>query len=239
VYQKIFTYSYCSVTLFLIATFIAEETSFSGDIPRLPPNLVNFDVSFAFFTGGLTDANFQGINTLNFIDVDGNAFNTTVPRVFGTLPNLQFLYLSDSFLSGDLSFTQGMTAMREIWIDTNPGISGPIFDYIGDITTLESLSMTFNSLTGTIPTTLGQLTEMLQMWLYSNQLTGPVPSQLGNLKSMTILQVEGNMLTGTMPTEICANAMFPTQTLNVLGADCEDGFTCTCCTCCGVVECTA
>jgi Leucine-rich repeat (LRR) protein len=217
-----------------------EETSFSGDIPRLPPNLVNFDISFSFFTGGLNDANFQGINTLNFIDVDGNAFNTTVPKAFATLPNLQFLYLSDAFISGDLSFMQGMTSLREMWLDTNPGISGPIFDYIGSITTLESLSLTFNSLTGTIPTTLGQLTGMTQMWLYSNQLTGPVPSQLGNLKAMTILQVEGNMFAGTMPTEICANTMFPTQVLTVLGADCADpGFNCTCCTCCSLEECSA
>lgn len=227
-----------SHSFILSATLIAEETSFSGDIPRLPPNLVNFDISFAFFTGGLTDANFQGINTLNFVDLDGNAFNTTVPSVFGTLPNLQFLYLSDSFISGDLSFTQGMTAMRELWIDTNPGLSGPLFDYIGDISTLESLSITFSSLTGTIPSSFGNLSVMLQMWLYSNMLTGPVPPQLGNLKAMAILQVEGNMLTGTMPPEVCANTMFPSQVLQVLGADCEDpGFTCTCCTCCSVTEC--
>jgi hypothetical protein len=236
-YPTTFSYSF-SFVLHLIATFIVDETSFSGDIPRLPPNLVNFDGSFAFFTGGLTDANFQGINTLNFVDVDGNAFNSTIPKVFGTLPNLQFLYLSDAFLSGDLSFTQGMTAMRELWIDTNPGLSGPIFDYIGSISTLESLSMTFNSLTGTIPSTLGQLPVLLQMWLYSNQLTGPVPSQLGNLKAMKILQVEGNMLTGTMPAEICANTMFPSQILTVLGADCTDpGFACTCCSCCSLAEC--
>lgn len=220
------------------ATLILDETSFSGDIARLPPNLVNFDISFAFFTGGLTDANFQGINTLNFVDLEGNAFNTTVPTVFGTLPNLQFLYLSDSFISGDLSYMQGMTAMREHWIDTNPGLSGPLFDYIGDITTLESLSITFSSLTGTIPSSFGNLSRMLQMWLYSNMLTGPVPPQLGNLRTMAILQVEGNMLTGTMPPEVCANTVFPSQVLQVLGGDCEGPtFTCTCCTCCSVAEC--
>jgi hypothetical protein len=132
----------------------------------------------------------------------------------------------------------GMTAIREHWIDTNPGLSGPIYDYIGDITTLESFSITFSSLTGTIPTTLGQLTVMLQMWFYSNQLTGPIPTELGNLKAMTILQLEGNMLTGSMPAEVCANTMFPSQTLQVLGADCEDpGFACSCCTCCSLVEC--
>lgn len=93
------------------ATIIADETAFSGVIPRLPENLVNFDISFSFFTGGLIDANFEDIDTFRFIDLDGNAFNTTVPSVFGRLPNLEALYLSDAFLSGDLSYMQGMQGM--------------------------------------------------------------------------------------------------------------------------------
>jgi hypothetical protein len=92
----------------MTATIIADETAFSGAIPRLPENLENFDISFAFFTSGLVDFNFDGINNLRFVDLDGNAFNATVPSVFGRLPNLEFLYLSDSFISGDLSYMQGM-----------------------------------------------------------------------------------------------------------------------------------
>mmetsp|Transcript_24863 Transcript_24863/g.59024 ORF Transcript_24863/g.59024 Transcript_24863/m.59024 type:complete len:540 (+) Transcript_24863:526-2145(+) len=221
-----------------ITTIIAEDTAFTGDIPRLPDNLVNFDVSFAFFTGGLTDANFEGLSEMNFLDLDGNAFNTTVPAVLGSLPNLQFLYLSDAFISGDLSYMSGMAAMREHWIDTNPGLVGTLPALIGDISTLESFSVTFSGLTGPIPTTLGQLENMQQMWLYANQLTGEIPAELGNLMAMRILQVEGNAFVGEMPAEVCANTMFPTQVLEILGADCEDaGFTCTCCTCCSVAQC--
>jgi hypothetical protein len=55
------------------------------------------------------------------------------------------------------------TAIREHWLDTNPGLSGPIFDFIGDISTLESFSVTFAALTGTIPTTIGQLANMTQV----------------------------------------------------------------------------
>jgi Leucine-rich repeat (LRR) protein len=224
--------------LYAAATIIAEETAFAGDIPRLPDNLVNFDISFSFFTGGLTDANFEGLNQMNFIDLDGNAFNSTVPSVFGRLPNLEFLYLSDAFISGDLSYMNGMSAMREHWIDTNPGLSGPVFDFIGSISTLESLSVTFSALTGTLPTTLGNLAAMQQMWLYSNQLTGQIPATLGNLAAMRILQLEGNSFTGSMPAEVCANTQFPTMVIEVLGADCEDpSFTCACCTCCSVLEC--
>jgi len=220
-----------------MTTIIVEETAFAGNIPRLPDFLVNFDISFAFFTGGLTEENFEGLDKLSFVDLDGNAFNSTIPSVFGRLPSLEFLYLSDSFLSGDLSYMQGMSSIREHWIDTNPGLKGPIYDFIGDITTLESWSMTFNSVTGTLPTTLGNLENMQQMWLYSNQLTGTIPPELGNLSSMKILQLEGNALSGSMPPEICANTAFPTMIIETLGADC-DVVDCSCCTCCSVLECT-
>jgi len=222
-----------------MTTIIAEETAFTGDIPRLPDFLVNFDISFAFFTGGLTDANFENLEKLNFIDLDGNAFNSTIPSVFGRLPSLEFLYLSDSFLSGDLSYMEGMSSIREHWIDTNPGLKGPIFDFIGDLSTLESWSMTFNSVTGTLPSSLGNLSSMKQMWLYSNLLTGTIPPELANNRDMRILQLEGNSFTGSMPAEICANTVFPTQIIETLGADCDDvNFECSCCTCCSVLECT-
>jgi len=220
-----------------MTTIIVEETAFAGNIPRLPDNLVNFDISFAFFTGGLTDEKFEGLEKLSFIDLDGNAFNSTIPSVFGRLPSLEFLYLSDSFLSGDLSYMKGMPSIREHWIDTNPGLKGPIYDFIGDITTLESWSMTFNSVTGTIPTTLGNLVDMQQMWLYSNQLTGTIPTELGKLTAMKSLQLEGNNLMGSMPLEICANTAFP-GVIEVLGADC-DLVDCSCCTCCNVLECSS
>jgi hypothetical protein len=224
--------------LCFVATIIAEETAFGGDLPRLPDNLVNFDVSFSFFTGGLTDVNFEGLNQINFIDLEGNAFNSTVPTVFGRLPSLQYLYLSDSFISGDLSYMNGMSSIIEHWADTNPGLSGPVFDFIGSIPTLESWSITFCALTGTLPSTLGNLAAMKQMWLYSNQLTGQIPASLGNLGAMTILQLEGNSFSGSMPDEICANTQFPTMVIEILGADCEDpSFNCSCCTCCSVLEC--
>lgn len=198
---------------------------------------MNFDISFAFFTGGLIDANFEGINTLNFLDFDGNAFNSTAPTVFGRLPNLQFLYLSDAFISGDLSYMEGMSAIREHWVDTNPGLSGQLFDFIGEVSTLESFSVTFSGLSGAIPTSLGNLAALQQLWLYSNKLTGTIPSALGNLDSLRILQLEGNFLVGSMPDEVCDQTQV---VLEVLGADCEDpGFECSCCTCCSVLECNA
>jgi hypothetical protein len=131
-----------------------------------------------------------------------------------------------------------MQAMREHWIDTNPGLGGSIPAFVGDVSTLESFSVTFSGLSGQMPSTLGNLANMQQMWLYSNALTGTIPPELGNLGLMRILQLEGNSFTGSMPAEVCANTQFPSMVIEVLGADCEDpNFECSCCTCCSVLEC--
>jgi len=200
-------YLYCGVT------------GFAGNLPILPSGIIEVDFAFALIDGGLTSAVFQPAQGLQYVNLGGNAFNTSVPAVFSSLPELQFFYISDCFISGDLSYMQGMPKIFEHWIDVNPGLGGPVFSFIGNLNTLQSFSVTQNSLTGTLPTTLGQLTDMQQMWFYLNLLNGQIPTQLGLLKRMQRLQLEGNSFTGTMPAEICADTGF-LGTLTVLGADC-------------------
>jgi hypothetical protein len=169
--------------------------------------------------GGLTNEVFAGLNSLNFALLDGNAYNSTVPTVFGSLPNLEFLYISDAFISGDLSYMQGMPKIIEHWMDLNAGLRGPIPSTIGGISTLKSLSLSQSSLTGTLPTELGQLSNMIQMWFFGNFLKGQIPSELGLLSTMRILQIEWNDIEGTVPPEICALRELP-STLEIFGSDC-------------------
>jgi hypothetical protein len=187
----------------------------------LPSGVIEFDVAFCFVDGGLNDAAFQDAKGLEYVFLGGNAFNATVPAVLGSLPELQFLYISDCFISGDLSYMQGMPKIFEHWIDANPDLAGPVFPFIGSLSNLASFSVTASSLTGTLPTELGNLFNMQQMWYSENDLTGMIPSELGNLNQMAVLQVEGNAFTGTMPTEVCDNIGF-LQPLLLLGADCLD-----------------
>lgn len=170
----------------------------------------------------MTDANIQGLNQLIFADFDGNAYNSTIPQAFSSLQSLTFLYIVDGFVSGDLSYMIGMPAMREHWVDTNPGLGGTIPAALSTISTLESFSITSCNFVGTLPPELGNFGfVMRQMWMYDNALTGTIPTQLGQLSTMRLLQLEGNAFTGAMPAEICANTVFP-RPLEVLGADCFD-----------------
>lgn len=204
------------------AFFFFKDTAFSGPLGRLPDNIQEFDCSFSFISGGLTDENFAGLNQLQFADFDGNAYNTSVPQAFTNLQRLEFLYMVDGFISGDLSYMIGMPAIREHWIDTNPGLGGTIPTELSTLTTLESLSITSCSFSGNIPTEFGNFGGVMrQIWMYDNALTGQIPTELGLLSGLTRLQLEGNAFTGSMPDEVCANT-FPPLPLEILGADCFD-----------------
>jgi len=217
-----------------------EETAFSGDLPLMPASLVNFNAADANFTGGFNDPNFASCVNLNYLDLELNKFNTSIPAVLSTLPNLEFLYLSDTLMVGTLAPIQGMPVVRELWMDANPGLVGPIESWIGDMMTLESLSLAYNNLSGSLPSEMGLLTNLKQLWLYGNNFTGRIPPEIGALNSLAVLQLEGNSLQGWVPPTICEKTEFPVETLKSFGADChDDGFWCPCCSCCDLAECVS
>lgn len=221
-----------------MTTIIVEETGFTGDIPLLPENLVNFVIKNAFYTGGFTNDNFALATQLNYLNLDGNLLNTTIPSVLADLPDLEYLYMSDNFMIGDLSPLQGLPAIKELWADGNPGISGPLYSWLGNMTTLASLSLAYNNLSGSIPSEIGNLVQMEQIWLHVNSLTGTLPTELGMLPRLRHLELEENSFSGFVHASICQRTEFPFDILKTLGADCyDDNFFCPCCTCCNLEEC--
>ena len=89
------------------------------------------------------------------------------------------------------------------------------------MTNLESLSLGYNQLSGSIPaelgsltnlslgsnqlsipTELGSLTNLESLSLGSNQLSGSIPAELGSLTNLTSLWLYGNQLSGGIPTEL-------------------------------------
>jgi len=236
-----------------MTTIIVEGTGFSGDIPLLPENLVNFNIRNAFYTGGLTDGNFAFASRLNYLNLDGNMFNTSIPVTLRELPDLEYVYMSDNLLVGDLSPLEGSPAIMEFWADGNPSLTGPLFSWLGSMTTLASLSLAYNNLTGSIPVEFGNLIKMEQMWLQFNGLTGTVPTELGKMTLLRHLELESNAFTGVIHASICNNtegsfwvpgtlqtegSFLVPGTLQTVGADCFDLW-CPCCTCCDLKECVS
>jgi Leucine-rich repeat (LRR) protein len=215
-------------------------TSFEYDgIPTeigLLTNLKEYDMSYSLYFGKLEGDMWTNLTNLNYLVMDGNAYNSTLPQELVELPNLEYLYAGFSFLEGDLSFVPQMPKIFELWIDDNPGLSGPIPNDMPNAETLVSMSVTNCGLTGGLPSELGSMTDLIQMWFYDNQLTGTIPTEFGGLVKMKVLNVQKNQLTGEMPAQLCSRRA-PFGRLGELEADCDSAITCadTCCTCCGEV----
>ena len=197
------------------------QTAWGGSLQPLPSGLEQFDCSYSNILGGLVDENFQTAPNLNYVFLSGATFDTTVPPIFGQLTNLEFLYLSEAFIRGDLSYMEGMPKIFEHWIDINPDLGGRLPTFLGNLFFLESFSVTASQLTGPIPSELGNLESMRQMWFYENRLTGQIPTELGNLRALKLLQIQDNNLAGGIPDELCARVSNPFNPLDQLGADCS------------------
>ena len=80
-------------------------------------------------------------------------------------------------------------------------LSGPIPSELGSLSALTRLNLSYNRLTGAIPAELGNLPALKRLIIYQNRLSGSLPPELGNLSSLTILDFYENQLTGPVPTE--------------------------------------
>lgn len=197
-------------------------------------NLIELDCSYTLYFGELKGETFKDLVNLNYLVMGGNAYNSSVPKELAELPDLEYLYIDNSFLEGDLSFVTSMPKIFELWVDVNPGLTGTIPENIGDVQSLQSISWTECGLTGSLPQSMSNMTDMQQLWLYRNDLTGTVPTEFGSMARLSFFEIYDNQITGAMPAEVCLNTQTGIGTLTALSSDCDtDEFSCDCCTCCG------
>jgi hypothetical protein len=73
-------------------------------------------------------------------------------------------------------------------------------DYSIENTT--ELDLSYNELTGSIPSEIGNLINLTSLGLYDNQFSGSIPPEVGNLTYLSRLRVDNNELIGSIPPEI-------------------------------------
>jgi hypothetical protein len=92
-----------------------------------------------------------------------------------------------------------LDGLQHIDLHSTNGLTGPVPNWLLDLTLLNYVDVGGNQLTGTVPAELGALTGLTFLSLSPNQLTGTVPAELGALTGLTALYLYQNQLTGTLP----------------------------------------
>jgi Leucine-rich repeat (LRR) protein len=91
-----------------------------------------------------------------------------------------------------------LTFLQALDLSRN-SLDSKIPDTLGDLANLNSLNLATNVLTGTIPLNLGRCVELLDLNLATNLLTGSIPTTLGQCTQLTTILLFRNHLIGTIP----------------------------------------
>jgi len=78
-------------------------------------------------------------------------------------------------------------------------LSGSIPSSFGNLQSLQKLYIRFNFLSGSLPPELGNLSNLLDSTLTDNHLTGEIPEEIGNLPKLTLFDLSNNEFCGPRP----------------------------------------
>ena len=86
---------------------------------------------------------------------------------------------------------------------------------LGYLTSLRTLNLHGNLLTGTIPRGLGNLARLAELDLSRNRFTGNVPGELGNLEHLTSLDMSENRLDGNFEHDFFFGKSLPSSSFTI------------------------
>ncbi|KAM5586352.1 putative leucine-rich repeat receptor-like serine/threonine-protein kinase [Rosa sericea] len=173
---------------------------FTG-LPLELGNLTSIDKMFLAsnnFTGKLPET-FARLTTLTDFRVGDSHFSGKIPDFIQNWKNLRKLVIQASGLTGpipsNISLLKELTNLRITDLD---GPEAP-FPPLDNMTKLKALMLRNCNLTGELPTYLAKLTELDKLDLSFNKLTGKIPSPIVYKDNSEYIFLTGNLLNGPVP----------------------------------------
>lgn len=112
------------------------------------------------------------------------------------------LRMSYNDLRGELPPELGNLTSLELLSLPNNFLNGPLPPELGNLPNLFALALGSNALSGSLPPELGSLTKLRDLSVPANQFEGEIPSEYGDMSSLRHLNLSHNKLTGEVPTEL-------------------------------------
>ena len=92
--------------------------------------------------------------------------------------------------------------LEDLILNNNALLKGSIPTTIGVLSNLTLLDLSYNALTGPIPTQMNSLLKLQGLYLNNNWITDSIPSCIGLLTNLTMISLSFNSITNTIPTDI-------------------------------------
>ncbi|KAK6138284.1 hypothetical protein DH2020_027975 [Rehmannia glutinosa] len=145
---------------------------------------------------------------LQLIDLSRNNINSTIPDWFYVCQDLDYISLSLNYqIHGSISKSiANLTSLKTLDLSTND-LSGKIPREISNLCKLQTLDLSENKFVGEISDSFGNMSDcflgtLSSLNLRENQLSGHLTNQFGEFKSLLSLELSRNSLSGVIPDNI-------------------------------------
>ncbi|KAL8090903.1 putative LRR receptor-like serine/threonine-protein kinase RFK1 isoform X2 [Apium graveolens] len=132
------------------------------------------------------------------ITLKGLALPGVLPSELEMFPYLRKIDFAYNYLRGTIPLDWGSTTLQSVSVLANR-LSGEVPKELGNIATLTYLNLEANQFSGTIPPELGKLSRLENLILSSNRLTGSLPLTFAELTNLTDFRINDNNFTGPIP----------------------------------------
>jgi Leucine-rich repeat (LRR) protein len=173
-------------------------------ISQYYPNIGQFSIDNNAFHGSLP-SNLNLLLDVTTYYFETNFFTGTIPACFLTMTMMTDIILTQNYLHGTIPqelFTN-LPDLHGLYIRENH-FSGTIPAKINEAASMAYFTVVSNHITGTIPSTLFASSTLQTILLTGNQLTGPLtfPSDFVSNEILQSLDISVNLLSGIIPSEL-------------------------------------
>ncbi|XVF18543.1 hypothetical protein REPUB_Repub11eG0031500 [Reevesia pubescens] len=180
--------------------------SFSGVIPSSLGSLSNLEHLLLYDNDlkGQIPIAIENLSNLKWLYLNDNQLSGHIPAViFDHLPKLQYLYLSFNYLSGVIPTNLFKCQNLEIIIFTGNAIEGSVSQEIENLTRLKQLDLGWNNLKAHLLSAIfDHLPKLQYLDLSFNYLSGVIPTNLFKCQNLEIIIFTGNAFEGSVSQEI-------------------------------------
>ncbi|CAL5190212.1 unnamed protein product [Lathyrus oleraceus] len=184
-----------------LQSLVLESNQFSGNLPPGFEKLTQIQrllLSSNNFNGELPAA-LAKLTTLQDIRLGDNQFTGKIPDFIRSWTSLKKLVIEGSGLSGPIpSGISVLEKLNDLRISDLNGFEHSTFPQLSNMT-LKTLILRNCNINGTLPPYLGTMTSLKNLDLSFNKLSGPIPNDYDPLRKVDYIYLTGNLLTGPVP----------------------------------------